>query len=231
MRIKVYQIDHDKDTKGVKFCGLQETLKEAGSVNPGIYQNVFDGEVDCGSLEEVYEKFNLDHPIGFRGHSLAVSDVVEIYEHPEGNLSGTFFCDSVGFQKIEFDTSQTTVADGIRVLVVEPQKEPYIATILDDYRDFQKAVGGNFECTFPFDDDGTVIYSNEEAKLIGMEGNRTICGELYAGPFVIARDNGDGTTGSLTDEQISKYSEMFKEVEHYTAEDVEGSIYMGFISF
>ena len=229
MRIKVYQIDHDKDTQSVKFCGLQETLKEAGSVNPCIYQNVFDGEVDCGSLEAVYEKFNLDHPIGFRGHSLSVSDVVEIYE-PDGDLSSTIFCDSVGFQKINFDTSQTILADGIRVLVVEPQKEPYIVTIRDDYRDFQKAVGGCFECTYPFDD-GTVIYSNEEAKLIGMEGNRTIYGELYAGPFVIARDNGDGTTGSLTDEQICKYSEMFKEVEHYTAEDVEGSIYMGFISF
>ena len=29
-------------------------------------------------LEEVYQMFNLDHPDGYRGRSLSVSDVVEV---------------------------------------------------------------------------------------------------------------------------------------------------------
>lgn len=34
--------------------------------------------MECGTLEEVYQMFNLDHPDGYRGRSLSVSDVVEV---------------------------------------------------------------------------------------------------------------------------------------------------------
>lgn len=49
-------------------------------------------------LEKLYEKFNLRIPEDFRGHSLSVSDVVEL------NLDGErifYFVDSIGFQKLK----------------------------------------------------------------------------------------------------------------------------------
>ena len=79
MRINIYQIDSDKDTTRVKFEGYEETLKYGG-INPATYKCVFHGDVD-GDLEAVYCLFNLpDHPGTFQGHSLSLSDIIEVVE-------------------------------------------------------------------------------------------------------------------------------------------------------
>lgn len=79
MRINIYQIDGDKDTNRVKFEGYEETLKYGG-INPATYKCVFHGDVD-GDLEAVYCLFNLpDHPGTFQGHSLSLSDIIEVVE-------------------------------------------------------------------------------------------------------------------------------------------------------
>lgn len=48
-------------------------------------------------LESVFEKFNLDHPEDFKGHSLSVSDIVAIREN--GAVS-CYYCDSICFQEL-----------------------------------------------------------------------------------------------------------------------------------
>ena len=79
MRINIYQIDGDKDTNRVKFDSYHRTL-ENGGINPSIYKCVFHGDVD-GNLEDVYTLFNLpDHPGTFQGHSLSLSDIIEVVE-------------------------------------------------------------------------------------------------------------------------------------------------------
>ena len=79
MRINIYQIDSDKDTNRVKFEGYEETLKYGG-INPAIYKCVFHGDVD-GDLEAVYCTFNHpDHPGTFQGHSLSLSDIIEVVD-------------------------------------------------------------------------------------------------------------------------------------------------------
>ena len=45
-------------------------------------------------LEGLYEKFNIDHPSDFRGHSLSVSDIVAL--KTRGTVS-YHFVDSIGF--------------------------------------------------------------------------------------------------------------------------------------
>lgn len=285
MKIRVYQVDHDRDKNRIKFENHENTIKHAGSVNPATYNEVFSGDVDCISLENIYELFNFHHPLTHRGHSLSVSDVCEVidapiivgrinYFSPDGLVSGSvdytdsekynqaiwenkengtefkaiplsgkdipsvekgcYFCDSVGFKKIDFDVSQTHKPENLlRVVMVEPNKAPYAAEVENKLDALQRAVGGGLiQVTYPFfDEDGTIIFSNDESKLIGMEGNRKIHGELYAGPLFIARDDGEGGTVSLTDELIEKYLERFKEPEQYTAEDVEDSIYFNFQFF
>jgi hypothetical protein len=57
-----------------------------------------------------------------------------------------------------------------------------------------------------------------------MEGNRRILGEVYAGPILIAADDGHGGTKDLTDEQIEKYTKMFEQPEYISQDEVSGSI-------
>lgn len=82
MKINIYQINHDRDDKRLMFFGLDEVQKLTGSkmVKAEIYDKIFSGDVDCPSLEGVFHKFNYDHPAGYTGRSLSVSDVVEIVE-------------------------------------------------------------------------------------------------------------------------------------------------------
>ena len=58
--------------------------------------------IEVGVFCQNYDKFNVEKPIDFMGHSLSVSDVVEILD---GENKGAYFCDSFGFKKIDFDTS------------------------------------------------------------------------------------------------------------------------------
>ena len=114
------------------------------------------------------------------------------------------------------------------MLVVEPHKAPYEMMIPDGLEPLQQAVDGYIECTYPFSDNAFVI-SNEEAKLRGMEGNRRINGQIYAGTFLIAADDGCGDITDLTDEQIAYYTKRFINDEQYTQEEVEADMGMMFI--
>lgn len=102
MNVRIFQINMGRDTKSVKFKNLEDTLYIAGQVNPVIYSQVYANVCDCNNLEDVFFKFNVEKPIDFTGHSLSVSDVVEILD---GENKGAYFCDSFGFKEIDFDTS------------------------------------------------------------------------------------------------------------------------------
>lgn len=49
-------------------------------------------------MEDLYVKFNIDHPDDFRGHSMSVSDIVALKVVGEVSFH---YVDSVGFQKLE----------------------------------------------------------------------------------------------------------------------------------
>lgn len=227
MHIRIFQIDHERDKDRVKFENHENTLRYAGSVCPAIYNEVYSGEVDCDNMEELFDLFNRNQPLTYRGHSLSVSDICEVAD--SGSVEdGFYFCDSIGYMQIDFDVSKTHMPDNLlRVVMVEPNKAPYVAEVENKLEALQQAVGGGLiEITYPyFDEDGTMIVSNEESKLIGMEGNRKIYGELYAGPFFIVLDDGRGEMVSLNEGLIKKYTDQFKNPEHYTEEDVEESIH------
>ena len=47
MRIRVYQVDGEKDRLGLKFRDYNTALKKAGRIDPSIYRTVYDGQADC----------------------------------------------------------------------------------------------------------------------------------------------------------------------------------------
>jgi hypothetical protein len=225
MKIKVYQVNPDLDRYGVLFRNYEAAMGCAAQIDPSIYKTVFDGNVDAQDLEDVFAVLNFSQPVGYNGHSLSVSDIVEI----EGG--GHHYCDTFGFQELkDFDASKVEPINGYRMLVIEPHKEPYEMVIPEGLEPLQQAVGGWIECTYPFDDN-TYVIGNEEAKLIGLEGNRRINGQIYAGTILIAGDDGEGGTMDLTDEQIQHYTEMFKTPEEITPEQVQNDIWYAFIGF
>lgn len=228
MYLRVFQINPDRDEHRLRFERLADVREFQGGerIDASLYDEVFRGEVDCETLEHAYALFNLVPPPLHRGHSMSVSDVIQTEE-------GCYYCDAVGFEKVDFDLSLTHKQDNLlRIVMVEPGLPAYESEIENRLEALQRAVGGNMEITSPFyREDGTVIVSNDEAKLIGMPGNRTIGGRLYAGPFFLVGDDRNGELQSLTDEQVEKYCGLFQTPELYTQEEVEESIGFTFYGF
>ena len=178
MNINIYQIDTSRDRKRICFFGLDEIKELTGedTLNSGIYDKIFSGDVDCNNLEAVYRMFNTDHPAGYTGRSLSVSDVVEI---TDGDKKGFYFCDNIGFQKIDFDSSlckDLTATEKLSVLLIQPGKAPRMVEIPDTLDAMQELVGGYIEEYMPFDDEVAIIV-NEEGKLNGLPPNRAIYAE------------------------------------------------------
>lgn len=220
MEIRIYQINSDRDTDGYKFMGMDWVKKHWGEqgVDSEIYDKVYEGTIDGSSLEDVFCTFNFSRPVGFKGHSLSVSDIVEVIQSSETE-PGFYFCDSIGFQKVEFDTSRVPdKEETIRVLLLEPGKLARVADIDSSLEGLQKTVNGLIEAAYPFEEEVCII-CNEEGKLNGMPLNRAIRCEgqitdIIAGPcFVCSCDK--ASFGSLTEAQQQKYLKMFKYPEHF----------------
>lgn len=233
MNIRIYQVNMNRDTNNVAFMGyeLLEKLQGSQTVDSKIYDKVFDGEVNCQTLEGVYQMFNLNHPEGYKDRSLSVSDVVEILED-DTHFHGFYFCDSVGFKSIDFEPkdcllgrtfTDTEKKNMISVLLVEPNKYPKMIEIEDSLEAMQKIVGGDIEEYMPFEDDVAII-CNEEGKLIGLQPNRAVYAdeekkemtEIICGKFfMVYAPVSSEKFLSLPPELSEKYREKFKYPERF----------------
>ncbi len=181
MKIAIYQINADRDGHNVMFINHANLVKFQGTqdIESSIYDKVFEGEVASKNLEQVYEMFNLNHPDGYRGRSLSVSDVVEIVDAENGK-STFHFCDSFGFAEVDFHPDECRTmeqaTEKIRVLLVEPGKYPRMIEMDDTLEAMQKTVGGDIEEYMPFEDEVAIV-CNEEGKMTGLELNRAIYSE------------------------------------------------------
>lgn len=209
MKIRVFQIDSEKDGNRLKFRSLNEVM-ENGGLDSAIYHQVYGGIVNAANIEDVFALCNLNHPPGYYGHSLSVSDVVEICE---GENKGFYYCDTIGFKKVDFDIEKIDRSDMLKVIILECGKEPYIAEIRDELKAKQSVVGGLIEPVY-FTDDNVLIYCDEEFLLKEYSPNRKVGDIVIHGTFMVlgdgVNDEGENVEISLTDEQIEKYSEMFK---------------------
>ena len=107
----------------------------------------------------------------------------------------------------------------IAVLVVEPGKEPYVKEIDSGLESLQHEVGGCIEAIYPYEDPVALV-CNEEGKLEGLPLNRALRdedGDIYdvvAGTFMVVGLT-DDSFGSLTVEQMQKFSDLFKVPEQF----------------
>ena len=118
----------------------------------------------------------------------------------------------------------------MKIVVVEPNKPAYIKEIDGGLKSMQSIVGGLLEPIYFLRDPHVVMVGNENAKLIGLPGNRRFLEGIVAGTFFICGDNGEDFC-SLSDEQCNEYAELFKVPHKITQEEVEQDIGMMFIGF
>ena len=117
-----------------------------------------------------------------------------------------------------------------RVVYVEPGKPAVEKEIGSKLEDLQEAVGGLIECIYSHHD-GTIIVANDEAKLIGMEGNRRLDnGSIIAGPFFVIGDGGENFR-SLTDAEVNKYLQLYAEPQQISQREVRADMGFTFYSF
>ena len=102
----IYQL---KDGDGMRDYHFEpyDRLQAAGlSVEAANYNLIYTAELTPGaSLEDIYTRFNIDHPADFKGHSLSVSDIVVLHQNGENTAH---YVDSIGFRQVpEFLQEQT----------------------------------------------------------------------------------------------------------------------------
>jgi len=61
-----------------------------------------------------------------------------------------------------------------------------------------------------------VLICNEEEKLIGLPGNRSLGNDIIAGTFFVVGSNDDGEFVPLTEDKIRQYSDRFHEKSYCT---------------
>lgn len=107
----------------------------------------------------------------------------------------------------------------ITVLVVPPEGVPYVKEIDPGLKSLQSEVDGWIEAVYPFEDPVAII-CNEEGKMNGLPPNRALYdedGQVYdivAGQFLVVGLTEDNF-GSLTEEQIKKFSDRFHSPEGF----------------
>ena len=110
----------------------------------------------------------------------------------------------------------------MRVLVIEPYKEPYEKEINGKLKTLQGLVGGLIQVIYPFEDEQIALICNDEGKLLGLPLNRALRnerGEIYdiiSGTFLLCSAPPTSSNfESLSDEQMQQYKRKFEHVEIY----------------
>ena len=92
--VTIYQINEKVENSHYKlFASLSRLEKMGLTFNPNDYKIVYKGTMDVEDAEDVYMRLQYTKPQGYKGHSLSVSDLVQM----DGK---TYFCDSYGFKDV-----------------------------------------------------------------------------------------------------------------------------------
>ena len=132
--------------------------------------------------------------------------------------------DAENFTGVAFGTLaereiQQEQAPMMDVLLIRPNMYPQAVQIGCELEDLQKAVGGDIQAVYPYEDPVALVM-DEEAKLTGKDLNRALRDEdggmydIVAGDFLVV-GLGEEDFCSLTPEQMKKYEEHFHQPEMF----------------
>ena len=102
----------------------------------------------------------------------------------------------------------------MRILVVEPTKDPYVKEIDGSLERMRAIVGGYIQAVEPFEDPNVLLVCNEDGKILGLPENRFLRDkdgrpyDIVRGTFFLAQSSGESFC-SLTDKQIQTYTRLY----------------------
>ena len=111
----IYQLKQGDETRDFRFEPYDRLQAAGNAVDKANYELVYSAELTPGtSLEDIYTRFNIDHPKDFKGHSLSVSDVVVLHQNGQ---DAAHYVDSFGYKEVpEFLQEQTQQPEKINPL-------------------------------------------------------------------------------------------------------------------
>ncbi|MDO4515054.1 MAG: DUF3846 domain-containing protein [Lachnospiraceae bacterium] len=135
-----------------------------------------------------------------------------------------YILDAENFTGVDFGTQaereiQQEQAPKMDVLLVKPGMYPQAVQIGCELEDLQKAVGGDIEAVYPYEEP-VALLMNEEGKMIGSELNRALRdqdGDIYdiiAGDFLVV-GLGEEDFSSLSPELMEKFEKQFHQPEMF----------------
>lgn len=93
----IYQLKESEE-RTYQFMGMREAGSLGFEIHGEDYDLIYSDQLAVeDTLDSLYEKFNINHPQDFTGHSLSVSDVVVIRRSGE---SKAYYVDSFGFTEL-----------------------------------------------------------------------------------------------------------------------------------
>ena len=98
----IYQIRRGGELDAYRFMNYDYLQSKGVTPERGGYDAIYTGGfMDYGNartnLDMIYQRFNVDHPADFKGHSLSVSDIVALKK--DGVVS-CHYVDSIGFREL-----------------------------------------------------------------------------------------------------------------------------------
>ena len=107
-RFGIYQLKSTEETRDFRYMAMDYLEMKGIPVSKENYELVYTGELKEGmSLDDIFTKFNIDHPADFTGHSLSVSDVVVLHQDGENT---SHYVDSLGYREIPGFTKEMEVS-------------------------------------------------------------------------------------------------------------------------
>ena len=94
----IYQIKGGDETRDLRFEPYDRLQAAGNVVDRANYELVYTAPLAPEtSLEDIYTRFNIDHPKDFKGHSLSVSDVVVLHQDGQDTAH---YVDSFGYKSV-----------------------------------------------------------------------------------------------------------------------------------
>ena len=94
----IYQLKRGDETRDLRFEPYDRLQAAGHAVDRANYELIYTAPLAPDtSLEDIYTRFNLDHPADFKGHSLSVSDIVVL--HRDGR-DAAHYVDSIGYREV-----------------------------------------------------------------------------------------------------------------------------------
>ncbi len=95
---EIWQLKDTPENRNIAFENMEFLYQNDIPVDKDNYEKKYEGSLaEKTDLEDIYERFNLDRPEDFKGHSLSVSDIVVVKDEAGEKA---FYVDSFGFEEV-----------------------------------------------------------------------------------------------------------------------------------